>query len=197
MIDKQLKRIGIFGGTFNPPHLGHLIVAEHVRSLLSLDRVYFIPSYISPHKRKGEEVLASDRLTMVRLAVKTNKAFACSDIEIKQKGTSYTYRTVESFHKTFPEARLILLIGADNFGEFGSWKYPERICDKASLVVMSRPVEVKTVGTQFADVAKFVDVPAIEISATEIRSRIKKGKSIRYLIPENVYRYIMEHDIYR
>lgn len=191
------KRIGIFGGTFNPPHLGHLIVAEHVQSMLSLDTIYFVPSFISPHKKRGEETLASHRLKMVRLAIRTNKKFACSDLEIKQKDISYSYRTIESFHKAFPSSRLFLLIGADNFVDFSTWKYPGRICDEATLVVMSRSAHAPAAGTQFAAAAKFVDVPDIEISSTEIRKRIKQGKSIRYLVPEVVRRYILEHGIYR
>jgi nicotinate-nucleotide adenylyltransferase len=189
--------IGIFGGTFNPPHLGHLIVAERVRSMLSLDMIYFVPSFISPHKKRGEETLASHRLKMVRLAIRKNSSFACSNLEIKQKDTSYTYRTIESFHKTFPSSRLFILIGADNFAEFSTWKHPDRICDKATLVVMSRPAHAPAAGTQFAAVAKFLDVPDVEISSTQIRKRIKQGKSIRYLVPEVVHRYIMEHGIYR
>ncbi len=196
-MENKRKRIGIFGGTFNPPHLGHLIVAEHVQSVLSLDTIYFVPSFISPHKRGGEEILASHRLKMVRLAIRKNKTFACSDLEIKHKDTSYTYRTIELFHKRFPNSRLFLLIGADNFVEFSTWKYPDRICNKATLVVMSRPAHSPSVGTQFAGAAKFIDVPDIEISSTEIRSRIKHGKPIRYLVPEVVHRYIMEQGIYR
>lgn len=191
------KRIGIFGGTFNPLHLGHLIVAEHVQSFLSLDTIYFVPSFISPHKGRGEETLASHRMKMVRLAIRGNKRFACSDLEIKQRGTSYTYRTIESFYKIFPDDRLFLLIGVDNFTKFSTWRYPDRICDKATLVVMSRPAHAPAAGTQFAGAAKFVDVPDIEISSTNIRGRIKQGKSIRYLVPELVHRYIIEHGIYR
>jgi nicotinate-nucleotide adenylyltransferase len=196
-VGNRQKRIGIFGGTFNPPHLGHLIVAEHVLSMLSLDTIYFVPSFISPHKRGGEETLASHRLKMVRLAIRKNKIFACSDLEIKQKDTSYTYRTVESFHKIFSSSRLFLLIGADNYMEFSTWKYPDRICDKATLLVMSRTAHAPAARTQFAGAAKFVDVPDIEISSTEIRNRIRQGRSIRYLVPELVHRYILEHGIYR
>src|SRR5450759_5261503 len=122
--------------------------------MLSMDMIYFVPSFISPHKRRGEETLASHRLKMVHRAIRNNKLFACSDLEIKQKGTSYTYRTIESFHKTFPGSRLFLLIGADNFVEFRTWKYPDRICEKATLVVISRPSHAPAAGAQFADAAK-------------------------------------------
>lgn len=190
-------KIGIFGGTFNPIHMGHLIVADRVQTILSLDKVYFVPSFISPHKGRGEEILAAHRLNMVRLALRTSKNFICSDLEIKQKDTSYTYRTIESFHKKFPSSQLFLLIGADNFTEFSTWKYPDRICDKATLVVMSRPDHQLANEAPFASTARFVDVPDIEISSRDIRKRIRHGKSIRYLVPETIHRYILDHGIYR
>ena len=198
MIRKKSPTIGIFGGTFNPPHMGHLIVAAHVRELLSLDRIFFVPSYISPHKKAGEEALALHRLTMVRMAIRENDKFDSSDLEIKQQDTSYTYRTIESFHDKYPGCRLFFLIGADNFVEFHKWKHPDRIVDLARLVVMTRPSHDPTQGDpEFARAAKFISVPDIEITSTEIRSRIKRGKSIRYLVPETVREYILRHRLYQ
>ncbi len=196
-METKRKRIGIFGGTFNPPHLGHLIVAEQVRLMLSLDTVYFVPSYISPHKRRGEETLAAHRLTMVQLAIGNRKALKASDIEILAKGTSFTYVTVEAFRRRFKGAKLFLLIGADNFVEFQEWKYPERIVRQATLVVMTRPnYHPGSPRSAFSNSAKFLRVPHIEISSTDIRRRIKQGRTIEHLVPENVRTYIAHHKLY-
>ena len=189
--------IGIFGGTFNPPHLGHLIVAEYVRAMLSLDVVYFVPSFISPHKRRGEDRLAKHRLNMVRLAIRKNAVFASSDFEIKQKDTSYTYRTIENFKKRFRHSRLFVLLGADNFVDFKTWKYPDRIGELATVVVMSRPMHVPGTRANAGLSAKFIEVPGIEISSTDIRNRVRRGKSIRYLVPDAVEKYIMKNGVYR
>lgn len=190
-------RLGIFGGTFNPPHIGHLVVAEHIRRRLALDKVYFVPSYISPHKRRGEEELATHRLEMIRLATKGNRTFRVSKIELKRKGTSYTYETVETFRKKYPNARLFLIIGADNFAEFHTWKNPARILDVASLIVMNRPYHrLHSEKKWVAKSARFVTVPDIEISSSTIRKMIGRGDSIAYLVPEAVERYIDRHGLY-
>lgn len=195
---KRLERIGIFGGTFNPPHTGHLIVAEHVREVLRLDKIFFVPSYISPHKQAGEEALAFHRLAMVRLAVRGNKFFDFADLEINQRGTSYTYKTVESFHQQFPTGTLFLMMGVDNFVDFRTWKKPEQIIARATVVAMTRPsYKVARTQQQFSDATKFVTVPDIQISSTEIRNRVKQGKAIRYLVPEKIEKYIVRHGLYR
>ena len=192
-----LQRIGIFGGTFNPPHVGHLIVAESVRESLNLDKICFVPSYISPHKRKGEEGLATHRLRMVRLAIRNNTFFAVSDVEIRRKGTSYTFETLEALHAKYPDAKLFLIIGIDNFAEFHTWKKPQRIAELATLVVMNRPMEPADVHRKRLNtVTKFTAVPDIQISSTEIRGRVKDGTSIRFLVPEPVRRYIILKKLY-
>lgn len=197
-MENRRKRIGIFGGTFNPPHLGHLIVAERVQSVLALDRVYFVPSFISPHKRRGEETLAAHRLKMVRLAVGNRKEFKASGIEILAKGTSFTYATVEAFRRRFKGAKLFLLIGADNFAEFHEWKCPERIVHQATLVVMTRPNYDQGAATSvFSKWARFLRVPYIEISSTDIRRRIMQRRTIDHLVPETVRKYIARHRLYQ
>jgi nicotinate-nucleotide adenylyltransferase len=178
--------------------MGHLIVAEHVQSMLSLDMIYFVPSFISPHKRRGEETLSAHRLKMVRLAVGNRKEFKASDIEILAEGTSFTYTTVEAFRRRFKGAKLFLLIGADNFAEFQEWKFPERIVRQATLVVMTRPnYDPGASKPVFSSSAKFLRVPYIEISSTDIRRRIKLGRTIDHLVPENVRKYIDQHRLYQ
>jgi nicotinate-nucleotide adenylyltransferase len=194
----RILRIGIFGGTFNPPHIGHLIVAQRVCEQVRLDKLIFVPSFISPHKRKGEDALALHRLRMVRLAIKNNPLFVVSDIEVTRRGTSYTYATLEEFRGRFPGSKLFLIIGADNFTEFHTWKNPERILELASLIVMNRPRTAIVSGTSaFAKRSRFVTVPDIDISSSGLRRIVRDGDSIAYLVPEGVARYIRRHRLYR
>jgi nicotinate-nucleotide adenylyltransferase len=192
-----MMRIGIFGGTFNPPHAGHLIVAESVCEQLKLDKLFFVPSYISPHKKKGEDKLALHRARMVRLAITSNPRFEFSDMELSRKGMSFTYETVEAFHREYPDWKLFLIIGFDNSSEFHTWKNPGRILNLASLVVMNRPPNMsgnrrkKSRGR-----LHFASVPNIQISSTEIRAKVRRRKSIRYLVPQAVLRYIQRHKLY-
>lgn len=198
MAKKIMKRIGIFGGTFNPPHKGHLIVAERVCEVLRLDRIYFVPSFISPHKRRGEETLASHRLEMVKLAVRANKKFAASDIEVAAQETSYTYKTIESFRKRFPKSELYFIIGMDNYVELSTWKYPDRIIASATIVVVNRPSDKpRRLRSRFAKSTRFVSIPNIEISSSDVRAWVKKSRSIRYLVPDAIEGYILRKNLYR
>ena len=198
MNKEMTQRIGIFGGTFNPPHIGHLIVAESVCEQLKLEKVIFVPSFISPHKKKGEERLSFHRLEMVKLAIRLNPHFDISEIEVTRKGMSYTYETLETFHRKYPSSKLFFIIGADNFAEFHTWKNPARIVELASLVVMNRPLNTPGVRRKgFVKGAQFAPVPDIQISSTEIRKMIAENKSIRYLVPQVVLHYIQRHKLYR
>lgn len=193
-----MKRIGIFGGTFNPPHAGHLIVAECVCEQLRLDKLFFLPSYISPHKKKGEEKLVLHRRRMVQLAIKSNPHFDCSDMEVKREGTSYTVETVETFSRNYPGCKLYLIIGADNFLEFHTWKNPERILALAELVVMNRPShESQKPRIKYHKGIRFARVPDIQISSSAIRLMVRRHLSIRYHVPQAVLQYIQRHKLYR
>jgi nicotinate-nucleotide adenylyltransferase len=193
-----MKKIGIFGGTFNPPHSGHLIVAESVCDQLNLDKLFFVPSYISPHKKMGEDKLALHRARMVRLAIRSNPRFDLSDMEVKRKGMSFTYETVEAFYRNYPGCKLFLIIGADNFSDFHTWKNPGRILNLASLVVMNRPLhKSRNAGTKHDTGIRFVLVPDIQISSTEIRAMVHRHASIRYQVPQAVLRYVQRHKLYK
>jgi len=188
--------IGVFGGTFDPVHWGHLIIGGYVRNALALEKVVFVPSMISPHKQERGATQAEDRLAMLHLAVKGVEGFQVSDMEIARGGVSYTVDTLSEFHKISPGCHLSLLIGADNFVEFGTWKEPERVRLLARLVVMSRP------GTRTEDVSADrdvlrIEVPEIRISSSDIRRLTCQGKSIRYLAPDGVVGYIHSHHLYR
>jgi nicotinate-nucleotide adenylyltransferase len=191
-------KLGIFGGTFDPVHHGHLIVAEYVRERVGLDRVLFIPTMISPHKVDGAVTSPPHRLAMLREAVKSNPFFQVSDVEIERGGVSYTVDTLRLMGEENATDEFFLLIGADNLAEFLSWKDPGEIVKRAKLVVMNRP----GFAGAHADPSLPRDiiecpVPSIDISATEIRRRVQTGLTISYLVPPSVSRYIDRHRLYR
>jgi nicotinate-nucleotide adenylyltransferase len=191
-------KIGIFGGTFNPPHFGHLIVAEHVRTELDLNKIIFIPSFISPHKQEGESELAVQRLAMTKLAISDNPKFKCSDIEIVNKETSFTIHTLEQLKRENSSDSFFLIIGMDNYLTFQLWKDPNRILELSTLVVMNRPGYPKQVNEVFGTKnTVFVDVPNIDISSSNIRSRVKEQNSIHYLVPKNVEEYIASQALFQ
>ncbi len=191
-------KLGIFGGTFDPVHHGHLIVAEFVRESVGLDRVVFIPTLISPHKIDAAVTSALHRLAMLREGVKANRFFRVSDMEIERGGVSYTVDTLRAMREENAKDEFFLLIGADNLREFRSWKDPAEIVTMAKLVVMNRPGFAAA--AEDPSLPKDViqcPVPSVDISATEIRRRVRKGLSISYLVPPSVSRYIGRHRLYR
>ncbi len=191
-------KIGIFGGTFNPPHIGHLIAAEVLLSDMKLDKIIFIPSYISPHKQLGEEESATHRLEMVRRELSGNNHFEVSDFEIQQQETSYTYKTLEYFSEKYLDAELYLIIGMDNFAGFHTWKNPEKIVTLSSLIVINRP-DYPLPHQQIVPDSKlhFVTIPDIGISSSLIRERVQHRQSIRYLVPDSVSEYIIKNKLYK
>lgn len=190
--------IGIFGGSFNPPHLGHLVVIEAVRDQLKLDKVIFVPAARNPNKPNSLLTSSQARLEMTELAVKNCRGFEVSDMEIKRKGISYTIDTVMEMSALHPGSPLSLIIGADNLLEFGTWKSPEEIIARAELVVMRRPGFPDEIGkNKYARGGKIVNVPQIGISGTDIRRRVKLGQSIRFLVPERVEEYINFKMLYK
>jgi nicotinate-nucleotide adenylyltransferase len=191
-------KIGIFGGTFNPPHVGHLIVAEQVNTELGLDKIIFIPSFISPHKQEGESDLAEHRLAMTKLAISNSYNFICSDIEISKKETSYSIHTLEQLKRENDADIFFLIVGMDNYLTFQLWKEPHRILEFATLVVLNRPGYPKQVNEIFGTKnTVFVDVPNIDISSSDIRRRVKEKRSIHYLVPNNVEEYISSNGLFR
>ncbi len=191
-------RIGVFSGSFNPPHTGHLVVVESVRDQLRLEKVIWIPSAQPPNKPDAVLAPPDARFEMTRLAAGENSCFEASDIELRRSGPSYTVDTIDALAAFYPGATLILIIGADNFLEFSTWKSPEEILAKADLAVMSRPgFSVRESKQEIARMATFVNVPQIGISGTDIRRRVKLGRSIRYLVPRAVESYIQTRHLYR
>ncbi len=216
------QRLGIFGGTFNPIHFGHLAAAEEVRDRLKLEKVIFIPSFLPPHKIDEDIPSAVQRQEMVRLAIKGNAYFTVSDMEIKRGGRSYTVDTIEALRQSHAGAELYFLTGLDSFLEIRTWKDWDRLLTLCSFVVLSRD------GYRFCDIAQlgFLDVPERELSAldarekdqvaitagsnrvylervpfydissTDIRTRVRGGRSFKYHLPEAVEHYIIENKLY-
>ncbi|KPK40287.1 MAG: hypothetical protein AMJ78_07355 [Omnitrophica WOR_2 bacterium SM23_29] len=188
-------RIGILGGTFNPIHLGHLVLAEEAKEKLNLDKVIFVPAHIPPHKKDEEIAEANDRLRMAELAVKGNPSFEVSTFEIDAKTTSYSVKTLREFKKRYGEdTKLFFITGADSLGELFSWKELDEIFKLSQFIVANRP------GYDIANVPKGIEVVTItslEISSSQIRRKIKERKSIRYLVPDAVKEYIIAKGLYK
>jgi nicotinate-nucleotide adenylyltransferase len=196
-------RIGILGGTFNPPHLGHLVCAQEGHLQLGLDRVVLIPAHLPPHKVVDEEPGVEHRLAMCRLAVAGDEArMEVSDIETRRPGPSYTVDTLQELHSAMPETELFLIVGADIAMDFGSWHEPVRVLSLATLSVAARPgteragVEEALDGLGMGERMAFFEMPEIGISSTMLRQRVRAGGPTRYLMPDAVREYVDRHGLY-
>ena len=191
-------KVGIFGGTFNPPHMGHLITLESVRDQLKFDEVLFVPSSHPPNKPHSALASGHDRFEMTSLALRGNSSFKVSDIELRRRGFSYTVDTLKQLATEYSGAELYFIMGADNYSEFESWKNPQEILTYADIVVMSRPGWDTASGKNiFSRSIQFLNVPLIGISGTDVRRRIKLGRSVRYLVPGAVEEYIFQRNLYK
>ncbi len=216
------QKIGILGGTFNPVHYGHLAAAEEVRDRLKLDRVLFIPSFLPPHKHEEDMPSAAQRLEMVRLAVAGSRSFRPSDIEVRRGGKSFTIDTIEELQVSHPGAELYFITGVDTFLEIRSWKDWERLLRMCCFVVLSRPgyrfQDLEALpflagsGSELAALdggehtravmepegfsIRLEVIPHYDISSTDIRMRVKRGATIKYLLPDAVETYIIANKLY-
>lgn len=197
------KRIGIFGGTFNPIHFGHLIIAEGVREEYNLDKIIFIPSAMPPHKTKGV-LAAKHRYAMVALAILHNPYFMISDIEMRREGLSYTVDTIRALREIYgDETEFYFIAGTDTIHELPTWKYIDELLELCNFVGATRPdgsEVIDSVIDYFGEVGKKrihrLQTPELEISSTDLRNRLQEGRSVRYMIPKSVIRYIEENNIY-
>jgi nicotinate-nucleotide adenylyltransferase len=188
------RRLGVFGGTFDPPHHGHLALAEWARVELSLDAVWFVPAGEPPHKRALGSSPAKHRLAMTRLAARGNPAFRVSTLECRRRGPSYTVDTLRALARANPGARLHLLMGADTYATFASWREPGAIARAARLVVALRPGARRSGGAGRR--VTWLANPVLEVSSSALRSLAARGRSLRYLVPDAVARYIARHRLY-
>ncbi len=191
-------RIGLFGGTFDPVHFGHLRAAESVREALALDRVAFLPAAVPPHRVEPVSS-AVDRLAMTRLAIGRHPCFEAWDVELRREGPSYTVETVAELVRERPGDRFLLIVGADTWPEMTGWREPERLLSLVEVAIAPRPgaapLEARP---RFASSRPVhaVDGPALAISASAVRERVRRGLSIRYLVPDAVVDYIAERRLY-
>lgn len=206
-LDTNGQRIGIFGGTFDPVHQGHLLIAERMREALALDEVRFLPAAVSPFKQHVPPSEAKHRVEMVRLAIGGNPAFLCDDREIRRGGTSYTVETLRELRRELPGAELFLMMGADALADLDQWREPAEICRLAFVAVAARggrPAPNLDVLQKYlptnepsGTLRHVVSIPQVDISSSEIRDAVRAGKSIRYQVPAAVAAYITAHGLYR
>ncbi len=213
----ESPRIGIFGGTFNPIHHAHLRIAEEIREAFSLTGVVFVPAATPPHKPLADELPFADRLEMVRRAVADNPFFTVSDLESRREGKSYSIDTIMAFRDQYPDGQLFFIMGGDSFAEFSTWKRYTDIFASCNIVAITRPGTATSLleGLPVALAHEFcyhaaeqrlvhcsghavyyMEGTQMDISSTTIRSLIKQGKSVRYLLPAAVQHYISEQRLY-
>jgi nicotinate-nucleotide adenylyltransferase len=186
-------RLGVYGGAFDPPHLGHLVAASEACDALGLDRMLWIPSAVHPLKAVG--TAAALRLEMVRSAVAGDPRFQADDLELRRRGPSYTVDTLRALRGREPGATLFFVTGADNLAELPRWREPDEIARLATLAVVSRAGEALPADAAYPAVA--VPVTRVDVSSTEVRRRVAAGASIRYLVPDAVRAVIERERLYR
>lgn len=200
-----MKKIGIMGGTFNPIHIGHLVLAETAMEETGLDEIWVIPTGCSYMKKDLDDILpGEERLAMAALATEENDKIKCLDIEIRRNGYTYSYETLEQLRRDYPEYRFYFIFGADCLFTIEKWRYPERIFENCTVIAAVRN------GTSLAEMERksnelkqkyhadirLLPFPNLEISSTMIRERLYQGKSVRYMIPEKVMAYIRKKHFY-
>jgi nicotinate-nucleotide adenylyltransferase len=198
-----MGHIGILGGTFNPPHMGHLVMAQEAFEQLELDRVVLMPVAVPPHKEAGEDPGAAARVELCRLAVAGDERFAVSTLEVDRGGASFTVDTLRELHDLEPEHDLTFIVGGDMAQSLPAWREPEAVLALATLAVAERE------GVRREDIARrleplhdgdrvvFFDMPRIDVSSSAIRRRVAEGRPIRYLVPDAVNEAIAERGLYR
>jgi nicotinate-nucleotide adenylyltransferase len=195
-------RLGLFGGTFDPIHMGHLILAEACREACGLDRVWFVVAGEPPHK-PGDRTSVADRLEMARIAIAGHPAFEVSELETRRPGPHYSVETLEEVRRERPEDDLFFLIGADSLADLPQWRQPERIVSMATVVVVDRPGVAIGPSSRWPDLGpdarpfRMVTIPPIGIASSDLRRRAAEGRSIRYQVPRGVEAYIAAHSLYR
>ena len=198
-------RLGIFGGTFDPVHYGHLLLAETCRQQLQLDEIHFVPAASPPHKTNHRITDGHIRADMLSLAVSGYPEFIVDRRELQRQGLSYTVDTLAEFRSEFPEADLYFLVGADSLRDLLTWREPERIADLATIVACSRPGIASLtnsqvndwVGQSIASRVVSLEMPGTDISASEMRERVRTGKGLRFLTPRAVDAFVLHHGLYR
>lgn len=187
-----MKKIGILGGTFDPPHNGHLLIANEVLDTLKLDEIWFLPNAEPPHKQQSGEATTEDRVSMLELAIGGHPNFKIEKIELTRSGPSFTYDTMKLLTNAYPNVEFYFIIGADMVEFLPKWKNIEALMGIVQFVGVNRPSFRQKTGYPII----YVTVPEMGVSSKMVRERIKSGRTIRYLVPETVRTYIEEKRIY-
>ena len=201
------KKVGLIGGSFDPVHSGHLMIAQDAADRLELDEVVFIPANIPPHKQDQQRVSAEHRLNMLRLATESNLRFTVSSIEIDRGGVSYTFDTVCELRADQPDAELVLIVGSDTLVDLPNWYNVQELLEIADVATLVRPgdvdlaaIEAKlALDPELRDrlMGQLYDSRLVDISSSEIRARVAEGLGVKYLVPPEVEMYIFEHGLYQ
>jgi len=200
-------RLGLFGGTFDPVHFGHLLLAEQCREQCELDEVWFLPAGAPPHKQNADISAGRIRAEMLELAIAGHQSFAMNCMELDRAGTTFTVETLQQLHDENPSRELFFIVGADSLADLPTWREPQQIARLATIVAVNRGIDStaenaqldtvrEVLGESVADRIGFVKMPGIGLSATDIRQRVREGRSIRYMTPRSVEQYIVEHRLY-
>jgi nicotinate-nucleotide adenylyltransferase len=199
-----LGRIGVMGGTFDPIHYGHLAAAEEARVRIGLEQVLFVVAGMPPHKLDEEVTPVEHRLAMVRLAIASNPYFAISTVDVERPGPSYTVDTISILQKQFgARAEIYFIMGLDSLVELPTWHQPQRLVQLCRLVAVRRPgfqVDPAQLETSLPGISsrlQIIDMPEVDVSSTELQERVREGLPIKYQVPEEVERYINDHELYR
>jgi nicotinate-nucleotide adenylyltransferase len=195
-------RVGILGGAFNPPHIGHLVCAQEALIQLELDTLVWVPVGEAPHRELQEDPGPEGRLEMVELAIADDERFTASRIEIDREGPSYTLDTLDELHKQSSKDELFLILGGDQAAALATWHEPEKVLERATLVVFERmswgrnAIVIKIGRMPGAERVRYLDMPLIQVSSSAIRRRVGEGVPIRYMVPDKVVEYIATHELY-
>lgn len=187
-----MKKVGILGGTFDPPHHGHLLIANEVQFALSFDEIWFMPNQEPPHKKKSALIKNKNRLDMLQLAIAENERFRVETIELQRQGPSYTADTIELLNERYPDTQFYFIIGADMIEYLPKWHRIDELVQLVQFVGVERP----SYSSQTHFPILYVDVPAMDVSSSMIRERVRGGQTIRYLLPDSIIHYIKENHLY-
>ena len=197
-----MKKIGLFGGTFDPPHKGHIALAKSTLLNFSLDKIIFIPAGNPPHKTQKRVSDKTHRFEMVKMAIKGEPNFSISDFDIKNERPNYSYLTIEHFKNEYPDDEIFFIVGADSYRDFPKWKnYPDILSLSTFIVLNRNDADLGEYFKKYCEIypehkALFSDDFSFALSSTELREKIKSGENCKNLLPDGVYEYIKKHKLY-
>ncbi|SDY50594.1 nicotinate-nucleotide adenylyltransferase [Evansella caseinilytica] len=190
-----MKKVGILGGTFDPPHIGHLLMAEEARMQMSLDEIWWMPNYLPPHKEKVSNTSNDDRLAMVNSMVGLHESFRLCDVELRRTGPSYTADTMDVLTKRYKDIQFFFIMGEDSLETLDQWHESERLKSLVSFIVIPRP-GYRRPRENVSDGITVIDAPAVDISSSDIREAVAAGNMNRFLLTKEVYHVIKERRLY-